>query len=701
MRIRYGKPIKVKSLLGQLNVPTLLTKASSTNIIVVKGGDGAFRFGEGINTGKGIFNITIDHTYFFYLKVSGLTPTNTNTRRFSIWNKTSGAYLAWVTTTNLDDNQYIGTWKATTSTEIYNCFSFQYDASVSNPSLTAYEMIAIDLTEIGLDNLTSQQFYNKYNKYFPLIATGREITIDDKAGSVLSESISNMFKSSDRTINVGGTGVGGKGWNGSNLSITAFSNQNNYTSVIYSFTDNGFTVQASESDFVNGVALEIPFKVKGNCTYKITYDYEGADGYLEYKQYNNSYVMSNLSVSSGVFTTNYDTEWIVIRFRAPRAGTVGTYSNVKLIRQTPISCKVAGGSSDIYYGYNQIFIPSHYSGQAAGYGTITESFENNIKIYTYTFGSSIYSNAYSNKITNANLMPISGHRYYYRVSVKAPRIGQFYIRGGLSNINVTQINTWTTGEAINGPWSSTASWYVSPSNPSEQGYQEGDSYQAIINCIDLTNWYGAGKEPSTVAEFKEKFTKDYYGYCPTPIKLTRYQIEALPSYGYNQLVNNLAYTANKTDKGVTFTHNEDGSWTVNGTASGGNPYLLTNMSIKINNTHKYLLFGYRSNIVGSSSTFYLSTNYHGNYFHYDYGDGIIFVPSNNTSGELSVAIRVFSGTQINNAVFMPMLIDLTDWYGAGSEPTTIEEFKQTFPNKYYPYSKKRLLNKYMINMLKN
>ena len=38
---------------------------------------------------------------------------------------------------------------------------------------------------------------------------------------------------------------------------------------------------------------------------------------------------------------------------------------------------------------------------------------------------------------------------------------------------------------------------------------------------------------------------------------------------------------------------------------------------------------------------------------------------------------------------------------ANKVPTTIEEFKATFPNKYYPYSKKRLLNKYMINKLQN
>lgn len=39
-------------------------------------------------------------------------------------------------------------------------------------------------------------------------------------------------------------------------------------------------------------------------------------------------------------------------------------------------------------------------------------------------------------------------------------------------------------------------------------------------------------------------------------------------------------------------------------------------------------------------------------------------------------------TKIEN----PMLIDLTDLFGAGNEPTTYEEFKALYPKKYYPYS---------------
>jgi len=47
----------------------------------------------------------------------------------------------------------------------------------------------IDLTAIGLDTLTAEQFYNKYNRYLPLLATGEEITIDNKTGQIAYENL--------------------------------------------------------------------------------------------------------------------------------------------------------------------------------------------------------------------------------------------------------------------------------------------------------------------------------------------------------------------------------------------------------------------------------------------------------------------------------------------------------------------------------
>ena len=80
--------------------------------------------------------------------------------------------------------------------------------------------------------------------------------------------------------------------------------------------------------------------------------------------------------------------------------------------------------------------------------------------------------------------------------------------------------------------------------------------------------------------------------------------------------------------------------------------------------------------------------------------------SSSVPSDCYLTINVYQGNMTLTesytiAVMRANLIDLTDWYGAGNEPTTVEEFKATFTNKYYPYSKKTLLNKYMINGLRN
>lgn len=91
-----------------------------------------------------------------------------------------------------------------------------------------------------------------------------------------------------------------------------------------------------------------------------------------------------------------------------------------------------------------------------------------------------------------------------------------------------------------GEWRDVTSNYVNISTST--GFTVGDYFKIKdVQTIDLTEWFGAEKEPSTYEEFKEKFSKEYYGFCKTPIKLTRYQIEALPNYGYNQLVQPITY----------------------------------------------------------------------------------------------------------------------------------------------------------------
>ena len=51
-----------------------------------------------------------------------------------------------------------------------------------------------------------------------------------------------------------------------------------------------------------------------------------------------------------------------------------------------------------------------------------------------------------------------------------------------------------------------------------------------------------------------------------------------------------------------------------------------------------------------------------------------------------------SDTPVSNYEGYVMLIDLTQMFGAGNEPSTVEEFKAMFPLDYYPYDEGTLLN---------
>lgn len=51
-----------------------------------------------------------------------------------------------------------------------------------------------------------------------------------------------------------------------------------------------------------------------------------------------------------------------------------------------------------------------------------------------------------------------------------------------------------------------------------------------------------------------------------------------------------------------------------------------------------------------------------------------------------------SDTPVSNYEGYVMLFDLTQMFGAGNEPTTVEEFKAIFPKDYYPYDEGTLLN---------
>lgn len=144
-----------------------------------------------------------------------------------------------------------------------------------------------------------------------------------------------------------------------------------------------------------------------------------------------------------------------------------------------------------------------------------------------------------------------------------------------------------------------------------------------------------------------------------------------------QLLDKSKYNISLTVKGVTFTNNGDGSITVNGTATDDAKYVIQPYT-----TFSPTLIGHTCLIVPNVSlpggnTIILHT-------------GNREITNNNpirkTTGLYNIMITVSSGNTANNLVFRPQFFDLTEMYGAGNEPTTVEEFRQDFPEEMYDYS---------------
>lgn len=139
------------------------------------------------------------------------------------------------------------------------------------------------------------------------------------------------------------------------------------------------------------------------------------------------------------------------------------------------------------------------------------------------------------------------------------------------------------------------------------------------------------------------------------------------------LVDKSNFNPSRTLNGVVFTNNKDGSWTLNGTSTTGIYVNISKEYIQLNTSHKYLLSGCPKE--GSNSLF-LYVDHGGALFDYDTGSGSIGTPTK-TSAVLTIFIS--SNTTVNNAIFKPALYDLTEIYGAGKEPTTVEQFYKDYP----------------------
>ena len=147
------------------------------------------------------------------------------------------------------------------------------------------------------------------------------------------------------------------------------------------------------------------------------------------------------------------------------------------------------------------------------------------------------------------------------------------------------------------------------------------------------------------------------------------------------------YPATQTVNGVTFTNNGDGSVTVNGTAS--NTATAEGEFLRVNPGDIILMFsGY--DIAGLKTTYVYCSQWDENKkWIADLGYPSL-LGRISTCGKncryIRYTYRVDTGNTATNAVIKLQIFNLTEMYGAGHEPTTIEQFRQDFPNEMYEYS---------------
>lgn len=144
--------------------------------------------------------------------------------------------------------------------------------------------------------------------------------------------------------------------------------------------------------------------------------------------------------------------------------------------------------------------------------------------------------------------------------------------------------------------------------------------------------------------------------------------------------------------GVTITNNRDGSLTIDGTGTGSGTYTnfttlgKNNMPYKIGD--KLFISAYV--ISGTCSFLYAGFSQTGNpsISLENPTEGTYY--SGNISTQNKYEIMNYLGFYVGNNTFNNFrvkfnIIDLTEMYGAGNEPTTVEQFRQDFPEELYDY----------------
>lgn len=179
------------------------------------------------------------------------------------------------------------------------------------------------------------------------------------------------------------------------------------------------------------------------------------------------------------------------------------------------------------------------------------------------------------------------------------------------------------------------------------------------------------------------------------------KLMSVKNIGGRSIVWNQVFEAySGTNNGVTVTTEADGTITLNGTAESSYIYFKS-LSSAQNKIGKYIL---KLLILNNPDSVTMR---------YAYFNRTISTPTatkgtaaalvNQTAKDIELqkvaGLSGFTtGTVFNDVKIKIQIFDLTQMFGSGNEPSTVEEFESMFPNGYYPYNEGTLMSMSVNNV---
>ena len=185
-----------------------------------------------------------------------------------------------------------------------------------------------------------------------------------------------------------------------------------------------------------------------------------------------------------------------------------------------------------------------------------------------------------------------------------------------------------------------------------------DTLDKVADKVDKISGKGLSTEDFTTAEKKKLSTLENYDdtEVKTGIATNSSAITVLANSGQKNLLKNTAVS--KTQNGITFTVNEDGTVSVSGTATAG--VTLPIGQVGVEKDRSYALSGCPAG--GAALTYRLDARYYKNGTlttiggTIDVGEGtVINLPEDADDNRLLIYIRIGDGTDCGGRIFTPML----------------------------------------------